>query len=54
VSHRLAAVRLADTIITIENGGISEAGDHGRLIAAGGYYARTYQLQQIAEALDAP
>jgi len=54
VSHRLAAVRFADTILTIENGAVTEAGNHERLIAAGGYYARTHHLQQITEAFDAP
>ena len=52
-SHRLSALRFADTIVTLDDGRIVESGDHFSLLALGGYYARTWQLQEIAEALDA-
>jgi ATP-binding cassette, subfamily B, multidrug efflux pump len=47
VSHRTAAVRMANTIITLDAGRITESGSHRALIAAGGYYARTHRLQEI-------
>jgi len=49
VSHRMSAVRFADTIITLDGGRIVESGHHQTLMAAGGYYARTYRLQEIEE-----
>jgi ATP-binding cassette subfamily B protein len=49
VSHRMSAVRFADRIVTLEGGRIIETGDHDSLIAAGGYYARTYRLQEVEE-----
>ncbi len=52
-SHRIAAVRRADAIIVLENGRITESGDHERLIETKGYYARTFQLQEIEAELNA-
>lgn len=40
VSHHLNAVRDADRIVVIEDGRVTECGDHDRLIAADGIYAR--------------
>jgi ATP-binding cassette, subfamily C, bacterial len=46
VAHRLSAVREADYAYLFDHGKIIEAGDHSRLIAANGHYARLYhQLQ---------
>jgi ATP-binding cassette subfamily B protein len=52
-SHRLGALTFADRIISLENGRIVESGTHEELLARGGYYAETYRLQEIEEALDA-
>ncbi len=46
-SHRLSAIRFADHIIVMDQGRISQAGTHDQLMAAGGYYARTFRLQEI-------
>jgi ATP-binding cassette subfamily B multidrug efflux pump len=51
VSHRLAAVRLAHRIITLEEGRVTEHGDHDRLVAAAGYYARVHGLQELEDAV---
>jgi len=51
VSHRLSALRFADRIITLRNGGITESGSHQELMTAGGYYADTFRLQEIEEEL---
>lgn len=48
VSHRLAAVRFADEIIVMANGRIAARGTHAALLGQGGYYARTYRLQELA------
>jgi ATP-binding cassette subfamily B protein len=53
VSHRLSAIRFADTIISIAAGCISESGPHSKLISNNGYYARTFHLQEIEEAFNA-
>ncbi|BBO67742.1 multidrug ABC transporter ATP-binding protein [Desulfosarcina alkanivorans] len=51
VSHRLSAVRHADRIVVMEKGRIVTAGSHARLMAAGGYYARSYRLQEMEDAI---
>ena len=45
VAHRLSALRLADRIITIERGRVTEDGTHDELIKTGGRYATLYRLQ---------
>jgi ATP-binding cassette subfamily B protein len=48
-SHRLSAIRFADTIIALDNGRIAERGTHRELMENNQYYARTYRLQEIEE-----
>lgn len=51
VSHRMSSVRTADRIIALQEGRITESGTHAQLLAAGGYYARVYALQELEHAV---
>ncbi len=45
ISHRFSTVRMAERIIVLENGSITEEGSHDRLMARGGTYAGMFELQ---------
>lgn len=45
ITHRLATIRDADTIVLMEGGTIAEQGTHEELIALRGYYYSLYQQQ---------
>lgn len=45
ISHRLASTQFSDWIMFLQNGRIIEQGSHEELLAAGGEYARLYELQ---------
>ena len=46
-AHRLSAVVHADLILVLQNGQIIERGRHDDLLAMDGWYAQTYQSQQL-------
>ena len=48
VSHRFSTVRMADLIIVVADGRITEAGSHEELLRLGGTYAELYELQARA------
>jgi ABC-type multidrug transport system fused ATPase/permease subunit len=45
ISHRFSTVRMADTIVVIENGKLIEQGTHEDLLEMGGHYAKLFDLQ---------
>jgi ABC-type multidrug transport system fused ATPase/permease subunit len=45
ISHRLASARMADKILVLDKGVISETGSHGELMASGGLYSKMYESQ---------
>ncbi len=45
ISHRFSTVRIADRIAVIDDGHVKELGSHEELLAAGGRYARLFELQ---------
>jgi ATP-binding cassette subfamily B protein len=52
ISHRLASARMADKIVVLSGGVVSETGGHGELISAGGLYARMFESQSAWYAAD--
>ncbi|MDE5767762.1 MAG: ABC transporter ATP-binding protein/permease [Oscillospiraceae bacterium] len=45
IAHRLSTIRNADWILVMQDGNITEQGNHDMLIAQNGYYAELYQSQ---------
>ncbi len=45
ISHRFSTVRMADQIIVIDGGRITESGTHQELLERGGIYARLFNMQ---------
>ena len=45
ISHRFSTVKMADQIVVLEHGRVVEQGSHDALTAAGGTYARLYDMQ---------
>ncbi|MDE7211525.1 MAG: ATP-binding cassette domain-containing protein, partial [Lachnospiraceae bacterium] len=45
ISHRLASTRFCDRILYLKDGRIAEEGSHDALVAAGGEYAKLYEIQ---------
>jgi ATP-binding cassette, subfamily B, multidrug efflux pump len=52
IAHRLSTIRGADIILVMEDGRIVEQGTHSGLLAAGGAYARLYNSQFVAPAVE--
>ena len=45
ISHRFSTVRMADRIVVLQNGTITETGTHEELVRSEGLYAELFQLQ---------
>jgi ATP-binding cassette subfamily B protein len=45
ISHRFSTVRMADRIIVLEHGEITESGTHQQLVELGGMYAKLFNIQ---------
>ena len=52
IAHRLSTIRDADTILVMEHGDIMEQGNHDELLVANGAYARLYNAQFAAPAVE--
>lgn len=48
VSHRFSTVRMADLILVVEEGRVTEAGTHDDLMSAAGTYAELFEIQARA------
>ncbi len=45
IAHRFSTIRRANAILVVDDGRIVESGKHDHLLAAGGLYAKLYELQ---------
>ncbi len=45
ISHRMATVRMADRILVLEGGRLTEEGTHQELLRNGGEYATLFRMQ---------
>ena len=45
IAHRLSTIRNADCILVLQDGKITESGNHDELIAKGGFYSTLYNSQ---------
>jgi ATP-binding cassette subfamily B protein len=45
ISHRFSTVRMADRIVVLQNGSVTEQGTHEELVQAGGLYAELFDMQ---------
>ena len=45
ISHRFSTARMADQILVLEEGRITEAGSHAELVLLGGRYAELFEMQ---------
>jgi len=45
ISHRFSTVRMADRIVVLQNGTITEQGTHEELVHGGGLYAELFDMQ---------
>ncbi len=52
VSHRPSTISRADRIVVLDEGELREAGTHETLMKTGGEYARLYERQLLAKALE--
>jgi len=53
ISHRVSAVKEADMIVCLEDGRITERGDHDMLMARNGFYAELFRSQLLEKELEA-
>lgn len=51
-AHRLSAIVHADLIVVMTDGTIAQMGTHESLLAQGGWYAKTYESQQLEASLE--
>jgi ATP-binding cassette subfamily B protein/ATP-binding cassette subfamily C protein/ATP-binding cassette subfamily B multidrug efflux pump len=50
--HRLSSLMDADHIVVLRHGRLTEQGTHAQLLAAGGWYATQWRVQQLQASLD--
>lgn len=52
VSHRISTIKNSDLIVVLDNGKVSQIGQHEELVAQKGFYRELYLIQQLGEELN--
>jgi ABC-type multidrug transport system fused ATPase/permease subunit len=47
IAHRLSTIQNADLILVLQNGQITEQGNHEQLMSLGGFYSTLYNSQFV-------
>ena len=47
IAHRLSTIQNADVILVVQNGSVTESGNHRELMERGGFYASLYNSQFV-------
>ena len=47
IAHRLSTIQNADLILVLQNGKITESGNHEQLMKKGGFYSTLYNSQFV-------
>ncbi|MFM8348717.1 MAG: ABC transporter, partial [Bacteroidota bacterium] len=49
ISHRVSSAKLADHILVLQDGSITEQGSHDQLLDKNGFYAELFEKQMQAD-----
>ncbi len=52
ISHRISTIKDSDLILVLDEGQISDTGNHSQLLKSCGIYQKLYQRQQLSEKLE--
>jgi ATP-binding cassette subfamily B protein len=48
IAHRFSTIAMADVVVVMEDGRVTEFGTHDELVAGGRTYARLHELEGVS------